>query len=218
MTTRAALAALAAGALGVVGQAPAEPLRPLPGSMPRALAGMAAGAPAPAELPLEHVTVLLGLRARAALDAVLAAQQDSRSPCFWRWLEPEEIADRFGPSRGEYARVRRWFETHGFRVVHGRRRSALRSASFATATAASTMAPRPLPRSPWRSPGRCTASSVSMISPTSSRWRGSRATGWRSGRATWRSCTARHRCRRGVSPAPGARSRWPRAATSPTPT
>ncbi|TMA39819.1 MAG: hypothetical protein E6J79_02045 [Deltaproteobacteria bacterium] len=118
MTTRAALAALAAGALGVVGQAPAEPLRPLPGSMPRALAGMAAGAPAPAELPLEHVTVLLGLRARAALDAVLAAQQDPRSPRFRRWLEPEEIADRFGPSRGEYARVRRWFETHGFRVVH----------------------------------------------------------------------------------------------------
>src|SRR5439155_6013435 len=82
------------------------------------LARMAAGAPAPAEMPLEHVTVLLGLRARAALDAVLAAQQDRRSPRFRRWLATEEIADRFGPSRAEYARVRRWFAAHGFRVVH----------------------------------------------------------------------------------------------------
>ena len=114
----AALAALAAGTLGLVRHAPAAPLRPLYGSMPRALALMTAGAQVPTELPLDHVTVLLGLRARAVLDAVLAAQQDPRSPRFRRWLEPEEIADRFGPSRAEYARVRQWFEAHGFRVVH----------------------------------------------------------------------------------------------------
>ena len=116
---RAALAALAAGALGLAGDpAAAEPLRQLPGSLPRALALMTAGARAPADLALSHVTVLLGLRASAALDAVLAAQQDPRSPRFRHWLEPAEIADRFGPSRAEYARVRRWFETRGFHVVH----------------------------------------------------------------------------------------------------
>ena len=72
----------------------------------------------PDDMPLEHVIVLLGLRAPAALDAVLAAQQDPRSSRFHRWLEPTEIADRFGPSRAEYARVREWFAARGFRVVH----------------------------------------------------------------------------------------------------
>ena len=72
----------------------------------------------PDDMPLEHVIVLLGLRAPAALDAVLAAQQDPRSSRFHRWLEPTEIADRFGPSRAEYARIREWFAARGFRVVH----------------------------------------------------------------------------------------------------
>src|SRR5439155_8131894 len=48
---------------------------------------------------------------------LIAAQQDRRSPLFHRWLAASEIADRFGPRRGEYERVRRWFVAHGFEVV-----------------------------------------------------------------------------------------------------
>lgn len=95
----------------------AEPMQPIPHSVPQALAAMESVGPAPAELPLEHVTVFLGLRDHEALEAVIAAQQDARSPRFGRWLEMGEIADRFGPRREQYERVRRWFVGEGFRVV-----------------------------------------------------------------------------------------------------
>jgi hypothetical protein len=110
-----ALAATLVLALGAT--AGAEPMRELSGTVPRALADMAPIGPAPAGLRLPHVTVLLGLRDRAGLDAVIAAQQDRRSPRFRRWLEPGEIADRFGPTRTEYERVRRWLVEHGLDVV-----------------------------------------------------------------------------------------------------
>jgi len=108
--TIAALLAFAAAAA-------AEPLRPLPGTMPRALAAMTPAGRAPADLRLEHVTVLLGLRHRRAFEALVAAQQDRRSPLFQRWLGAAELADRFGPRRDEYERVRGWFVAHGFEVV-----------------------------------------------------------------------------------------------------
>src|SRR2546428_6031303 len=113
MTTRFATALL----LALATAAAAEPLRRLPGTVPRALAAMVPAGRAPADLRLEHVTVLLGLRHRRALDALIAAQQDRRSPLFRRWLDAPEIADRFGPRRAEYERVRRWFVAQGFEVV-----------------------------------------------------------------------------------------------------
>ncbi len=95
----------------------AEPLQTLSGSVPRLLRRMTVVASAPDDLPLPHVTVLLGIRHRAALEALLAAQQDPRSPHFLRWLDNLELADRFGPTRTEYERVRSWFVTRGFRVI-----------------------------------------------------------------------------------------------------
>ena len=68
-------------------------------------------------LPLPHIVVFLGIRDRPGLDAMIAAQQDPRSPRFRRWLDPTEIADRFGPRREHYERVRRWFVDRGFGVV-----------------------------------------------------------------------------------------------------
>jgi hypothetical protein len=64
------------------------------GTVPQALARLAPAAPAPADLRLEHVTFLLGVRNRGELEGRLAAQQDSASPLFRHWLAPEEIADR----------------------------------------------------------------------------------------------------------------------------
>src|SRR5439155_13090530 len=84
-------------------------------------------------LRLGHVTVFLGLRHRRALEALIAAQQDRRSPLFHRWLGAAEIADRFGPRRDEYERVRGWFVAHGFEVV---RDSQFRVALVVAGTAA----------------------------------------------------------------------------------
>jgi len=115
---RRAPALLAVGLLlAVAKSAVGEPMRPLPGTVPRALRHLVASEPAPADLPLENVTIVLGLRDRTGLDAVIAAQQDRHSARYGRWLDLDEIADRFGPSRSEYERVRAWFVGQGFRVV-----------------------------------------------------------------------------------------------------
>ena len=119
--------------LAFAAAAAAEPLRPLPGTVPRALAAMTPAGRAPADLRLGHVTVLLGLRHRRAFEALIAAQQDRRSPLFHRWLGAAEIADRFGPRRDEYERVRGWFVAHGFEVV---RDSQFRVALVVAGTAA----------------------------------------------------------------------------------
>jgi len=122
-----------AALLALATAAAAEPLRQLRGTVPRALAAMTPAGRAPADLRLGHVTVLLGLRHRRTLDALVAAQQDRRSPLFHRWLDAAEIADRFGPRRDEYERVRRWFVAHGFEVV---RDSQFRIALVVAGTAA----------------------------------------------------------------------------------
>ncbi len=129
----------------------AEPLRQLRGTVPRALAAMAPAGRAPADLRLEHVTVLLGLRHRRGLDALIAAQQDRRSPLFHRWLDAGEIADRFGPRRDEYERVRRWFVAHGFEVV---RDSRFRIALVVAGTAAQVEAALGAPIGRFRQGGR----------------------------------------------------------------
>ena len=86
-------------------------------SVPPAVAAMAPQGRAAGTLPLPHIVVFLGIRDRAGLDAMIAAQQDPRSPRFRRWLDPTEIADRFGARREHYERVRRWFVDRGFVVV-----------------------------------------------------------------------------------------------------
>ena len=64
----------------------------------------------------------LTLRARpsasqqAALDQLLAEQQDPLSPNYHHWLTPEEFADRFGLSHNDLAKVTAWLQSAGFRV------------------------------------------------------------------------------------------------------
>jgi len=97
--------------------AAAEPMRRVRGSVPPALAALEPLGRAPADLRLDHVTLVLGLRDRAGLDSAVAAQQDRRSPRFHQWLDAAEIADRFGPRPEDYERVRRWLVEHGLEVV-----------------------------------------------------------------------------------------------------
>jgi hypothetical protein len=109
---RATVALLALAMEGLL-----APLRAATPSIPPAVAAMAPRGLAAGTLSLPHIVVFLGIRDRPGLDAMIAAQQDPRSPRFRRWLDPTEIADRFGPRREHYERVRRWFVDRGFGVV-----------------------------------------------------------------------------------------------------
>jgi hypothetical protein len=50
------------------------------------------------------------------LDQLLADQQDPSSPRYHAWLTPEEFGRRFGLSVNDFARVRDWVESQGFRI------------------------------------------------------------------------------------------------------
>lgn len=55
---------------------------------------------------------------QAALEQLLAAQQDPASPQYHQWLSPQEFADRFAPSQDSLAQVTAWLESQGFTVTH----------------------------------------------------------------------------------------------------
>jgi hypothetical protein len=129
----------------------AEPLRRLRNSRARALAELAPVGRAPGDLPLDAVTVVLGLRHRRELEAIVAAQGDRRSPRFGKWLDAVEIADRFAPRRAEYEAVRRWFVARGFRVV---RDSPFRLTLVVAGTAAQAEAALGTPIALYRRSGR----------------------------------------------------------------
>jgi len=69
-------------------------------------------------LPMERMILALQIPAekRAALDQLLAEQQDPSSPNFHRWLTPEEFGEQFGPSQEEISTVTDWLESQGFVV------------------------------------------------------------------------------------------------------
>jgi len=54
---------------------------------------------------------------QAALDQLLAEQQDSTSPNYHQWLTPEQYADRFGLSRSDVSRITAWLKSQGFAIV-----------------------------------------------------------------------------------------------------
>ncbi|MDE3149066.1 MAG: peptidase S53, partial [Acidobacteriota bacterium] len=53
---------------------------------------------------------------QAALDALVAAQHDTASPYFHKWLTPAEYGARFGVGPQDVARVAAWLQGHGFTV------------------------------------------------------------------------------------------------------
>jgi len=89
----------------------------LPGTVPSAVAHLRAVGGVAGDTEIPHVTVYLGLRDRAGLEAAIAAQYDPRSPAYGRWLDATEIADRFGPRRAHYEGVRRWLRARGLTVA-----------------------------------------------------------------------------------------------------
>ena len=73
---------------------------------------------APPDLPMQRMLLVLKRSAEqeAALQTLLAAQQDKSSPNFHKWLMPEEFGRGFGPSEQDLQTVVSWLSSHGFDV------------------------------------------------------------------------------------------------------
>ena len=97
----------------------------LPGNTyPQALPEFDAG-PVDPSLPMKNMILSLKVSPdkQAALDRLLAEQQDPASPNFHKWLTPEEFGSRFGPSPQELAAITAWLKSKGFvieKVANGR--------------------------------------------------------------------------------------------------
>jgi uncharacterized protein (TIGR03437 family) len=78
---------------------------------PKALPEFDQGAVDPA-LMLPRVTLVLkpSPSQQAALDQLLAEQQDSSSPNYHKWLTPEQFADRFGASQDDIDKIVGWLQ------------------------------------------------------------------------------------------------------------
>jgi hypothetical protein len=72
-----------------------------------------------ASFKLSYVTLVMSPSAsqQAALNQLLAQQQDPSSPNFRKWLTPAQYADRFGLSQRDIDRVSGWLKSQGFRVL-----------------------------------------------------------------------------------------------------
>ena len=91
----------------------------IPGSVsPRALQATDLG-------PLPGETVLAGMSLRftpsaaqqAAIDQLLADQQDPASPRYHQWLTPQQYAAQFGLSSADLAKITAWLAGQGFTVA-----------------------------------------------------------------------------------------------------
>jgi hypothetical protein len=76
------------------------------------------GGAAPAGLPFERMMLVLqrSPAQQAALDALLARQQDATSPYYHKWLTPAQFGQQFGPSDQDLQKITIWLGTHGFQV------------------------------------------------------------------------------------------------------
>jgi subtilase family serine protease len=69
---------------------------------------------------LRNVTLMLGpsTEQQAALEQLLAEQQDPASPNYHKWLTPETYAERFAMSSGDLADISAWLRSQGFVVEY----------------------------------------------------------------------------------------------------
>ena len=91
----------------------------LQGSLnPRARAEFDQGPTSPT-LKMQRMTLFFQPTAeqQAALNQLLAEQQDPASPNYHKWLTPEEFADRFGISSQDINTLSAWLSSQGFTVV-----------------------------------------------------------------------------------------------------
>jgi hypothetical protein len=91
-------------------------------------------------LKLTYITMLLAPSPsqQAALEQLLAQQQERGSPNYHRWLSPWQFADQFGLSQGDLSKVTGWLKSQGFQIlsVGGGRNSVVFSGTTAQAESA----------------------------------------------------------------------------------
>ena len=92
----------------------------LTGNHPAALKDIKDTRPAAQSKPLQ-LMVHFAIRDRAAMDKLLAEQQNPHSPNYQRWLTAREVVDRFGPSQSEFTNVEAWLRASGFEIVEAKR-------------------------------------------------------------------------------------------------
>ena len=75
--------------------------------------------PAPASLPMDHMLLVLkrSPQQEAALETLLAQQQDRSSPNYHKWLTPEQFGRQFGPSDQDIQKITSWLQSQGFQVT-----------------------------------------------------------------------------------------------------
>ncbi len=110
---------LAAQPNRIAGSIESRQMVTLPGSLhPEAQPQFDQG-PVDPSYQLNYVTLIIAPSPsqQAALDQLLAQQQDRSSANFHKWLTPEQYADRFGMSQSDVAKITGWLEAQGFTVL-----------------------------------------------------------------------------------------------------
>ena len=128
--TLAALIACAA----IMGQASSSGSVSLRGNHPAQAAVLAGAARAESAMPLQ-LTIVLGVRNQAALEQLLADQQNPASPQYHKWLTPQEFSSRFGPTDHQVNLVIDWLKADGFTVTSVNRTGRTVAATGNVATA-----------------------------------------------------------------------------------
>jgi uncharacterized protein (TIGR03437 family) len=68
-------------------------------------------------LPAVTIAFQPSAEQQAALDQLLAEQQNPTSPNYHKWLTPEEYADRFSISANDLSKVNAWLTSQGFQIT-----------------------------------------------------------------------------------------------------
>ena len=73
---------------------------------------------APYSLPMQRMQLVLKRSAEreAALETLMAQQQDKSSPNYHKWLTPDQFGSEFGPSDQDIQTITSWLQSHGFQV------------------------------------------------------------------------------------------------------
>ncbi len=74
--------------------------------------------PAPSDLPMERMQLVLKRSPgqEAALEKLMAEQQDTSSPNYHKWLTPVQFGQEFGPASQDIQTVTSWLTSHGFQI------------------------------------------------------------------------------------------------------
>src|SRR5580704_6246840 len=75
--------------------------------------------PAPASLAMDRMMLVLKTTSAqgAALETLLAQQQDRSSPNYHKWLTPQEFGEQFGASESDIQKITGWLQSHGFQTA-----------------------------------------------------------------------------------------------------